>query len=314
MGLKPEISQYLTQRAALGLPAVWQAPLDEIRGNTQTHVALTQPLIELFEVTRQMIPGSKSELPVRIYRPVNEIKLPALVFFHGGGWVLNFLDIYEPALRKLAKAGKFIIIAVEYRKAPENPYPAAFNDCFTTLEWVIKNADKLGIDKGLIGVGGDSAGGNLAAAVAIKARDVNLISLAYQLLIYPCNDRSMKYQSAITFSNDYGLTTQAMKWFWDQYLQGSEFDSDPYAVPSSASSLKGVAPAFIFTAEFDPLVDDGKNYHTKLLKDSVSSIYKDFSGQIHGFFNLSGITNDAELLYSDIAKSINLLIGREIDN
>jgi acetyl esterase len=311
MGLKHEISQYLAQRAALGLRAVWQAPLDEIRSNTQTHVALTQPLIDLFEVTSQMIPGSKSELPIRIYRPVNEKKLPALVFFHGGGWVLNFLDIYEPALRKVAKAGKLLIIAVEYRKAPENPYPAAFNDCFTTLEWVIENADKLGIDKDLIGVGGDSAGGNLASAVAIKVRDVNLFSLAFQLLIYPCNDRSMKYQSAITFANDYGLTTQAMKWFWDQYLQSSEFDTDPYAVPASALSLKGVAPAIIFTAEFDPLVDDGKNYHDKLLQDSVTSIYRDFSGQIHGFFNLSGVTPDSELLYSDIAKNINLLMGRD---
>jgi len=174
MGLKPEIRQYLSERSALGLPAVWQAPLDEIRKNTNLHIALSQPLIDLFEVKKILIPGPKSDLPVRIYRPSQKLNLPALVFFHGGGWVLNFLDIYEPALRKLALAGDFVIIAVEYQKAPEHPYPAAFNDCFATLEWVVKNAMSLGIDPKAIGVGGDSAGGNLASAVALKVRDLNL--------------------------------------------------------------------------------------------------------------------------------------------
>jgi len=201
MGLKPEIRQYLSERSALGLPAVWQAPLDEIRKNTNLHIALSQPLIDLFEVKKILIPGPKSDLPVRIYRPSQKLNLPALVFFHGGGWVLNFLDIYEPALRKLALAGDFVIIAVEYQKAPEHPYPAAFNDCFATLEWVVKNAMSLGIDPKAIGVGGDS--------------------------------------------------------------------------------------------------------------HSVPAFYKDYPGQIHGFFNLSGVTADAELLYSDISREINSLLGRD---
>ena len=311
MGLKPEITQYLRQRATLGLPAVWQAPLEVIRANSHLSVALAQPLIDLFEVSHKVISGPTSNLPVRIYRPSNEKNLPALVFYHGGGWVLNFLDIYEPALRKLAKVGEFVIIAVEYQKAPEHPYPAAFEDCFYTLEWVVENATNLGIDQTLIGIGGDSAGGNLASAVAIKARDSNLISLAYQLLIYPCNDKEMNYESATKYATDFGLTTQAMKWFWDQYLQSSKYDADPYAIPTSAKSLSGVAPALIFAAEFDPLVDDAKNYHNKLIKDSVSSFYKEYSGQIHGLFNLSGVTDDAELLYSDIAENINLILGRD---
>lgn len=311
MGLKPEINQYLTQRAAMGLPAVWQASLDEIRGNTHLHVALEQPLIDLFEVSKQKIIGLSSQLPIRIYRPSSDKNLPALVFYHGGGWVLNFLDIYEPALRKLAKAGEFVIVAVEYRKAPEHPFPAAFDDCFATLNWVIQNAESLGVDRDRIGVGGDSAGGNLASAVAIKARDINLIRLCYQLLIYPCNDKDMNYQSATKYADNFGLTTKAMKWFWDQYLQSDEFEENPYAIPNKANSLKGVAPAIILNAEFDPLVDDGKNYHNKLLTDSVFSIYKEYKGQIHGFFNLSGITEDAELLYSDIAENIRFLMERD---
>ena len=310
MGLKPEIAAYLAERAATGLPQVWQAPLGEIRENTKLHIALKQPLLQIHSVERRSINGPTSNLPIRIYRPSQEINLPAMVFFHGGGWVLNFLDIYEPALRKIAKNGNFVIIAVEYQKAPENPYPAPLEDCYATLKWVVENAIELGVDLAAIGVGGDSAGGNLASSVALKASNEQLISLAFQLLIYPCNDYQMNYPSASNYSKGYGLTTQAMKWFWDQYLSKVEDQQDPYAVPIKANSLRGVAPAILIAAEFDPLTDDVKNYYQKLIKDSVPAIYREFAGQIHGFLNLSGVTDDAETLYSEIAKEINAVIGR----
>ncbi|MEY4008586.1 MAG: hypothetical protein RL232_113 [Actinomycetota bacterium] len=310
MGLKPEITAYLAERSATGLPQVWQAPLAEIRENTKLHIALKQPLLQIYSVDHRSINGPTSNLPIRIYRPSEENNLPALVFFHGGGWVLNFLDIYEPALRKIAKNGNFVIIAVEYQKAPEHSYPAPLDDCYATLKWVIENAAELGIDLAAIGVGGDSAGGNLASSVALKACSEQLISLAFQLLIYPCNDYQMNYPSATNYSQGYGLTTQAMKWFWDQYLSKVEDREDPYAVPVKANSLRGVAPAILIAAEFDPLTDDVKNYYQKLIKDSVPAIYKEFAGQIHGFFNLSGVTEDAESLYSEIAKEINAVLGR----
>ena len=310
MGLKPEITAYLAERSATGLPQVWQAPLAEIRENTKLHIALKQPLLQIYSVDHRSINGPSSNLPIRIYRPSEENNLPALVFFHGGGWVLNFLDIYEPALRKIAKNGNFVIIAVEYQKAPEHSYPAPLDDCYATLKWVIENAAELGIDLAAIGVGGDSAGGNLASSVALKACSEQLISLAFQLLIYPCNDYQMNYPSATNYSQGYGLTTQAMKWFWDQYLSKVEDREDPYAVPVKANSLRGVAPAILIAAEFDPLTDDIKNYYQKLIKDSVPAIYKEFAGQIHGFFNLSGVTEDAESLYSEIAKEINAVLGR----
>jgi len=310
MGLKPEITAYLAERSATGLPQVWQAPLAEIRENTKLHIALKQPLLQIYSVDHRSINGPSSNLPIRIYRPSEEKNLPALVFFHGGGWVLNFLDIYEPALRKIAKNGNFVIIAVEYQKAPEHSYPAPLDDCYATLKWVIENAAELGIDLAAIGVGGDSAGGNLASSVALKACSEQLISLAFQLLIYPCNDYQMNYPSATNYSQGYGLTTQAMKWFWDQYLSRVEDREDPYAVPVKANSLRGVAPAILIAAEFDPLTDDVKNYYQKLIKDSVPAIYKEFAGQIHGFFNLSGVTEDAESLYSEIAKEINAVLGR----
>ena len=310
MGLKPEITAYLAERSATGLPQVWQAPLAEIRENTKLHIALKQPLLQIYSVDHRSINGPSSNLPIRIYRPSEENNLPALVFFHGGGWVLNFLDIYEPALRKIAKNGNFVIIAVEYQKAPEHSYPAPLDDCYATLKWVIENAKDLGVDLAAIGVGGDSAGGNLASSVALKASNEQLISLAFQLLIYPCNDYQMNYPSATNYSQGYGLTTQAMKWFWDQYLSKVEDREDPYAVPVKANSLRGVAPAILIAAEFDPLTDDVKNYYQKLIKDSVPAIYKEFAGQIHGFFNLSGVTEDAESLYSEIAKEINAVLGR----
>ena len=310
MGVKPEISAYLQDRAALGLPQVWQAPLAQIRENTKLHVALQQSLDEIYSCEHKIIQGPTSKLPIRIYRPSNQQNLPVLLFFHGGGWVLNFLDIYEPALRKLSNLGNFVIVALEYQKAPEHPYPAAFNDCYATLEWLIDNAKQLDIDLTSVGVGGDSAGGNLASAVALKAVNENLISLAFQLLIYPCNDVKMEYPSAIKNAEGFGLTTKAMKWFWQQYLSNESDKKDPYAVPITAKSLKGVAPAILISAEFDPLADDVRNYYHKLQQDLVPAVYKEYAGQIHGFFNLSGITTDAESLYLDIATEINAILGR----
>jgi acetyl esterase len=310
MSLKPEIVKYLADRAALNLPLFWEAPVSTHRANSQLNIALQQPLSAIYSVEHKTIPGPTSDLPIRIYRPSNESDLPALIYFHGGGWVLNFLDIYEPALRKLANLGKFVIVAVQYQKAPEHPFPTPFNDCYATLEWVAKNAKKLGVDATSIGVGGDSAGGNLASAVALKARDENLIKLAFQLLIYPCNDNKMKYPSAIDNANGFGLTTKSMLWFWDQYLQNKQDHTNPYAIPAIASTLSKLPPAIVLASQYDPLTDDAKNYYQRLITDGVSAIYKEYPGQIHGLFNLGGVTPDADLLYSDIATEINAILGR----
>ena len=310
MSLKPEIIQYLKERAALNLPALWAAPIATHRANSQFNVALTQPLLEIESVEHKSIPGPTSDLPIRIYRPNDKSELPALVFFHGGGWVLNFLDIYEPALRKLSDLAEIVIIAVQYQKAPEHPFPIPFDDCYATLSWVVANTERLGIDKTAIGIGGDSAGGNLASAVALKNRDSKLIKLAFQLLIYPCNDRDMKYASAVEFADGYGLTTASMKWFWDQYLPNQQDHKNPYAIPALASTHTDLPPAIVLAAQYDPLTDDAKNYHQKLLNDGVMSFYKEYAGQIHGLFNLGGVTPDADLMYRDIAAQINLILDR----
>jgi acetyl esterase len=310
VSLKPEIIQYLAQRAALNLPALWAAPVATHRANSQLNVALNQPLMDIYSVEHKSIAGPTSNLPIRIYRPNDKKDLPALVFFHGGGWVLNFLEIYEPALRKLSNLAEIVIIAVEYQKAPEHPVPAPFDDCYATLTWVATNAQQLGVDKAAIGVGGDSAGGNLASAVALKNRDTQLIDLAFQLLIYPCNEISMNYASAVDNADNYGLTTKSMRWFWEQYLPNKADHTNSYAVPALASTHSKLPPSIVLAAQYDPLTDDARNYHQKLLDDGVMSFYKEYAGQIHGLFNLGGVTPDADLMYLDIATQINSILGR----
>lgn len=283
MTLAPEIIQQLADQKAAGLPQVWEAPVSVIRELTQGRVAFAGQPEPIHSVVNRFIPGPTADLPIRIYRPNDEQNAPAMVFFHGGGWVLNFLDIYDAALHRLANQSGSVIISVNYQKAPEHPFPTPFDDCYETLRWVKSHAAEIGIDPNRIGVGGDSAGGNLAAAVALKARDEK-IELSYQLLVYPCLERDFTTKSYVEYATEYGLTTRAMEWFWDQYLQGDLHDDNPYAAPMRATSLAGVAPSIVITAQYDPLVSDSENYVAKLKGDSAEVIYKEFPGMIHGFY------------------------------
>lgn len=306
MSLAPEIKAFLAAGAAAGLPQVWEAPVDVIRRNTQTRPALAGPVDPLYEIANKFIPGPTADLPIRIYRPRSGENAPAIVYFHGGGWVLNFLDIYDASLARLANESGSTIISVNYQKAPEHPFPIPFDDCYATLEWVIKNALDLKIDPTRIGVAGDSAGANLASAVAIKARDQK-ISLAFQLLIYPCNDRNFETPSYIANATGYGLSTQAMKWFWEQYLQGTDHDMNPYAIPARSLSFKELAPAIIFTAQYDPLLSDGEIYSELLQRDGVLVNYREFEGMIHGFFTNMAVTPTAGLAITYAAEEIKKL-------
>ena len=308
MALKPEFVSYLETRSSSGLPEVWQAPVATIRKNLENRAVQSGEPEKINEVIHRFIPGPTSDLPIRIYRPIKGAVLPAVVFFHGGGWVLNNLDSYEQALRSIANKGQFVVIAVNYQKAPELPFPIPFDDCYSTLIWVEQNAEKLGVNSNQIGVGGDSAGANLAAGVAIKARDTGDVNLAFQLLIYPCNDSEMKYDSAYNNAVGYGLSTQAMEWFWEQYLSKKSDAKNPYAVPASAKDFRGLAPAIITTAEFDPLLDDGYNYADLLRKSGVPTVYREYEGVIHGYFTLAGITTEAEVLQHFVSDEINAIL------
>jgi len=288
MPLAPEIKAFLEAATAAGLPQVWEAPIEVIRRNTQSRPALAGTPEPLFEVVNRFIAGPTADLPIRIYRP-SKVTERTIVYFHGGGWVLNFLDIYDASLARLANQSGATIISVNYQKAPEHPFPIPFDDCYATLLWVLQNATELAISTKKLGVAGDSAGANLAAAVALKARD-NDIALAFQLLVYPCNDRDFETESYRTNATGYGLSTQAMQWFWQQYLQGDAHDQNPYAVPMQAKDFSNLAPAIVITAEYDPLLSDGEKYVELLARDGVTTSYKRYEGMIHGFFTNMAVT------------------------
>ena len=290
MTLAPEIKAFLEASAAAGLPQVWEAPVEVLRRNTHGRVALAGKIEPLAAIENRFIPGPTSDLPIRIYRPATNTQR-TIVYFHGGGWVLNFLDIYDASLSRLANQSNATIVSVNYQKAPEHPYPTPFDDCYSTLEWVISHKNELALPN-VIGVAGDSAGANLAAAVALKARD-HQIELAFQFLIYPCLDRNFSTDSYRANATGFGLSTQAMQWFWEQYLQGNVHDDDPYAAPQRAQSFAGLAPAIIITAQYDPLLSDGENYLAALKNAGVSVSYRKFDGMIHGFFTNLAVTPTA---------------------
>ena len=303
MTLAPEIVKQLADQNAAGLPQVWEAPVAVIRELTQGRVAFAGKPEPIHSVANRFIPGPTADLPIRIYRPNEDQNAPAMVYFHGGGWVLNFLDIYDAALHRLANQSGSVIISVNYQKAPEHPFPTPFDDCYSSLLWVKSHATELGIDPNRIGVGGDSAGGNLAAAVAVKARDEK-VSLSYQLLVYPCVDRDFTTKSYVECATDFGLTTRAMEWFWDQYLQGDQHNNNPYAAPMRAKSLAGVAPSIVITAQYDPLVSDSENYCAKLKADGAEVTYKEYAGMIHGFFANVSATPSSQLALDFAAHEI----------
>jgi len=303
MPLAPEIEAFLAASAAAALPQVWEAPLEIIRRNTASRLALAGAVEPLAQLQNRFIPGPTADLPIRIYRPTLRDDQSVIIYFHGGGWVLNFLDIYDASLSRLANQSGVTVISVNYQKAPEHPFPTPFDDCYATLLWVANNAEVLSINRNRIFVAGDSAGANLAAAVAIKARD-NKITLAGQLLIYPCIDRDFTTDSYINLATGYGLSTTAMKWFWEQYLQGNANDANPYAVPMSAHSFSKLAPAVIITAEFDPLLSDGEKYAAALSSADVPVYYQKFDGMIHGFFTNMAITPVATLAIDWLAEKL----------
>lgn len=308
MPLAPEIKAFLEKQAAAGLPAVWEAPLSEIRANTQGRMATSGPVEPVREVINRFIPGPTADLPIRIYRPTDNPSAPAIVHFHGGGFVLNYLDMYDASMSRLANQSGFTIIGVHYQKAPEHPFPIPFDDCFATLKWVIAHSDELKIDRDFVGVAGDSAGATLASAVALKARDMGIV-LKFQVLIYPCNGRKFTTDSYENMATGYGLTTQAMKWFWDQYLQGDAHNENPYAVPMTAKDFTGVAPAIILTAEFDPLLSDGEQYAALLHRDKVPVLYKQYDGMIHGFFTNLAVTPTAQEAIDFVANELKKLLA-----
>ena len=258
---------------------------------------------ELASVEPLAIPSPTGSIPARIYTPVRPRQAnglaPCLVFYHGGGWVIGDLDSHDVVCRKLANEGELIVISVDYRLAPEHKFPAAVDDAIEAAKWIAANAKQLDIDASRLMVGGDSAGGNLAAVVAIAARDGNGPAIAGQLLIYPATDFAMTHPSHSEPETSILLTHSVIKWFCNHYLGDADI-SDWRASPARAKTLAGLPPAYVLTAGGDPLRDEGDEYAKRLKQDGVPITYRHFAGQFHGFFTMGKLLNQANIAASEI--------------
>jgi acetyl esterase len=240
------------------------------------------------------------KVPVRVYRPTTEGVLPALVFFHGGGWTIGDLDTHDVLCRQLAIGARCAVFSVDYRLGPESPFPAAVDDSLSVTKYVIENAATLKIDPARVAVGGDSAGGNLAAVVSIALKD----KVAFQLLIYPATDQRGVHPSHQRNGRGYLLTTESMNYFRASYLPRSEDWTDWRASPLLAPSLKDVAPAFLLTAGFDPLQDEGREYAERLKREGVEVEYRDYADMIHGFIVMGGVLDTANAAVADCCAAL----------
>jgi acetyl esterase len=244
-------------------------------------------------------PGPAGPIPLRFYRGngANESRLqPALVFFHGGGWVIGDLDSHDQVCRALANAARCIVVAVDYRLAPEHKFPAAVEDAVAATEWIADNASRLGIDAARIAVGGDSAGGNLAAVVALHARDRGGPALVFQVLVYPSTDMGLDRPSQFRHADQLPLRRTTMQWFVNHYLRNDADRADWRASPLRAASFADLPPALVVTASFDPLCDEGEAYAKALSEARVPVALERFAGQIHGFLSMGRIVADSDRL------------------
>lgn len=243
-------------------------------------------------VREKSVPGPAGDIAIRMYKNSNESRLPILVFFHGGGYVLGNLNATDLMVRYLAKSGKAVIVSVDYRLAPENPFPAGLEDGYAVLEWIEENAAELGGDGNKIGIAGDSSGGNYAAALALMLRDRRGPDIKFQGLFYPILDwNNLDTESFEKFGEGYSLTKESIKWFRTKYLPVDSDWDHPYASPVYADNLAGLPVTYMVTAAFDPLQDTHETYEKKLKADGVEVVRNHYDGVVHGFSSLGDLVS-----------------------
>ena len=289
MALDPESQRLIDLVAAANLPA-WNSLSRQASRNLYLSLrpGAQGPRPGEVTVADRTIPGPAGELPVRIYRPAAaaaDATLPALVYAHGGGWMIGNLDSHDVLCAQLAIEAGIAVFHIDYRLAPEARFPAAFDDVVAGLKWVAANGPSVGIDSSRLAIGGDSAGGNLAAAVAIWARDNSGPRLLMQLLAYPVTDAVARADSYRRYEDGYGLNAATMEWFFDHYSPDKAQRGDWRLSPIRAASLAGLPPALVVTAGYDPLCDEGRAYAARLHKEGTQADLVEFGGMLHGFLS-----------------------------
>jgi len=284
MPLDPQAQAILAQMAAA--PPIHTLTPTQAREMMKA-MFVSGPEEPVAHVENRGIPGPQGDIPIRIYTPTGQSPFPILVFFHGGGWVLGDLDTCDAFCRSLANQVGCVVVSVDYRLAPEHPFPAAPEDCYAATRWMADHAAELNGDASRIAVGGDSAGGNLAAIIPQMARDRGGPPLVFQLLIYPATDLRMNTPSITENGEGYGLTRQDIIWFLNHYVKSEEEKTNPLASPFLTSDLSGLPPALVITAEFDPLRDEGEAYAKRLKEAGGIVTISRYDGMIHGFVSMA---------------------------
>lgn len=288
MPLDSQAKFILDEMEAAGAPPTHTLSPEEARQATDFKLLAGEPE-EVRKVENRMIPGPGGEIPVRIYTPEGNGPFPILVYYHGGGWVIGNLETVDVPCRMLTNKASCIVVSVDYRLAPEHKFPAAVEDAYAAAKWAVEEASSIGGDSNRVAVGGDSAGGNLAAAVALMARDKKDLKLVYQMLIYPATNHDFNTDSHRENAEGYLLTRDSIVWFWNHYLRNEEDSKNPYASPLLAGNFKELPPALVLTAEYDPLRDEGEAYAAKLREAGIPVEEKRYEGMIHGFFWMPGV-------------------------
>ncbi len=302
MSVHPQIAALLERVARSPLPPYHAVPPFVARRlYRDTRAALAPKAPEVAEVRLMVFDNA---VAVRMYRPVRDEILPALVFFHGGGWTIGDVDTHDVLCRQLALGGRCVVFSVDYRLAPEHPFPAAVEDCFFATHHVSSHARALGVDRARVAVGGDSAGGNLAAVVALIARDRGAPALCYQLLIYPATDQRCTLPSHGRNGEGYLLTREGIDFFRRAYLPHTKDHTDWRASPLLAASHANLPPAFVLTAGYDPLVDEGRAYAERLAAAGVEAAYVEYPDMVHGFVLFGGVLETANAAVDDCCRRL----------
>ena len=305
--LDPQARALLDLIEASGLPAIHTLDASEARHVYRERRTYSQPEPPAVAEVRELAAdGPAGAIPLRLFRPQGPQaghRLPALVYYHGGGWTIGDLDTHDTLCRQLANASRCTVISVDYRMGPEHRFPAAVDDCVAATRWVHAHAGELGIDATRLAVGGDSAGGTLAAACAIHARDQGW-PLALQLLIYPGTSPDQRTDSHERYASGYILDAPTIQWFFGNYLRGDEDRQDWRFAPLVAEDLRGLAPAWIAAAEYDPLRDEDFAYAQRLREAGVPVECVEYPGMIHAFFQHGGFVPAARRAHEDAGAAL----------
>jgi acetyl esterase len=314
MALDPQAEAILGLVKTAGLPELWQLTPDQAREQYQLRVAKLALKPDVHRSTDRRIPGPSSDLSIRIYQP-REAKrgelFPVLLWFHGGGFVIGNLDTHDSVCRLLATQADCLIVAVDYRLAPEHKFPAAVEDCMAALRWVALHGPEIGADVTRIAVGGDSAGGNLATVCALLARDAGFPALAYQLLIYPCTAPEPETPSHRKFAEGYLLTRNTITWFYKHYLRSRSEVNDFRFGPLIADDLSNLPPALVLVAGYDPLRDEGVDYAKRLIEAGNRVTLVNYEGMIHGFYLMGGTVDAAKRAIAQSAQALRAAFAPE---